>query len=550
MAAETSATTLGGPEQALRDGDFERARSGFEAALAETDTAEAHDGLGRALWWLGDESGALDHRERAYVALRARGEAARAARIALWLSREYLESVGNEPASNGWAARATGLLRDALPGPEHGWLELTLADRALDPSEIRGRGEAALEIARRHDEVDLEASALAVVGRAAVLDGDLESGMTALDEAMTAATAGEVMDPLVFGDICCVVTRACEEAGELGRLMRWNEVVMSFLERHHHAPLIRWCGTCGAEVFLATGDIATAEQCLVETIGGLEATGHRSRCIQPNVKLAELRLLQGRVEEAERLLAGTDDLPESTRPLAALHLAKGEASVAAAILLRELNRIGDTVAAIPLLSLLIEVQVAQGSLDEAGATLHRLSAIVERSAHPRYVGLRELAAGRIARARGDGAARELLSSAVTTLTQVEARLEAARARFELAATVVDEAPEFAIREARAAVDAFETIGATREADAAAALVRDLGGPARTGPKLIGKLSKRELDVLHLLGEGLSNAEIAARLYISTKTAGNHVSNVLAKLGVRNRAEAAALAVRGGLQPVE
>jgi DNA-binding NarL/FixJ family response regulator len=284
-------------------------------------------------------------------------------------------------------------------------------------------------------------------------------------------------------------------------------------------------------------------------MGGLEATGHRSRCIQPNVKLAELRLLQGRIEEAERLLAGTDDLPEATRPLAALHLAKGEASVAAAILLRELNRIGDTVAAIPLLSLLVEVQVAQGSLDEAGATLHRLSAIVERSAHPRYVGLRDLAAGRIARARGDGAARELLSSAVTTLTQVEARLEAARARFELAATLVDEAPGFATREARAALDAFEAIGASREADAAAAFVRDLGGPARTGPKLIGTLSKRELEVLRLLAEGLSNAEIAARLYISTKTAGNHVSNVLAKLGVRNRAEAAALAARGGREPV-
>jgi len=51
------------------------------------------------------------------------------------------------------------------------------------------------------------------------------------------------------------------------------------------------------------------------------------------------------------------------------------------------------------------------------------------------------------------------------------------------------------------------------------------------------------EVLALLGEGLTNAEIAARLYISTKTAGHHVSNILFKLGVRNRTEAGAVARR-------
>jgi DNA-binding NarL/FixJ family response regulator len=80
-------------------------------------------------------------------------------------------------------------------------------------------------------------------------------------------------------------------------------------------------------------------------------------------------------------------------------------------------------------------------------------------------------------------------------------------------------------------------------------VRTLGGPARTGPKDVGALTQREVEVLRLLGEGLSNAEIAARLFISTKTAGHHVSNVLAKLHLRSRQEAAAYAVRGlGTEP--
>jgi DNA-binding NarL/FixJ family response regulator len=68
--------------------------------------------------------------------------------------------------------------------------------------------------------------------------------------------------------------------------------------------------------------------------------------------------------------------------------------------------------------------------------------------------------------------------------------------------------------------------------------------ARTGPKGVGALTKREREVLSLLAEGLSNAEIAERLYVSRKTVQHHVAHILSKLGVRSRAEAAAEAVRG------
>jgi DNA-binding CsgD family transcriptional regulator len=543
--ATNASTGLGAAHDALASGDWDRARDAFTSALAEEESPDAHDGLGRALWWLGDLDGALDHRERAYTAFRKRGDAGEAARIALWLAREYLEAVGNEPASSGWVARAEGLLRKGQPTTEHGWLALTLADRAIDPAAVRSHANTAIEIARREAEPDLEASALAMAGRASILVGDVEGGMKELDEAMIAATSGEVLDPLVFGDICCIVTKACEVAGELDRLMRWNDVIVSFLERNHHAPLMQFCGTCGAEAFLAKGDLGTAEACLIEAIRGLEQGGHRSRCIPPNVKLAELRVLQGRVEEAERLLAGHEDLPEAIRATVGIHRTKGEHAVATALLLRRLNHVRDTLMAVPLLSLLVEVQIERGSVSEAAESAERLAAFAASAESPRVKGVASLAMGRVMRARGDADAASHLEVALETFRHIDAPLEAARTRFELAEAHRDSAPDVAARDARLALEAFERIGATHEADAAAALIRELGGPARTGPKRVGVLTARESEVLGLLGEGLSNPEIAARLFISTKTAGNHVSNILAKLHLRSRQEAAAYAVRSG-----
>jgi DNA-binding NarL/FixJ family response regulator len=539
--ATTDLVALG--EAALVSGDWDGARQAFEAVAASRATAEAWDGLGRAVWWLGDVDRAIEYRERAYAAFRKRGEAAHAATVALWLAREYLEAVGNEPASNGWVARAEGLIRDREEGPEHGWLELTRGSRAAAPVAMHRHAEAALRISRRLAAVDVEASALALVGRALLLDGEVEPGVAALDEAMTAITSGEVSDPLVFGDVCCVVTLACEESGELERLMRWNEVVETYLSRHLHGPLLSFCGTCGAEFFQAKGDMEMAERCLVDALNALQGTGHRSRCIHPAAKLAEIRVFQGRIEEAERLLAGLEDLPESLHGSVAVHRARKEYAVAAALLLRRLNRMAETVAAVPLLATLAAVQLEQGDLDGAGATVKRLDAIAARTGHPRVAATAALAGGRVALAGSDPAVRALLERSLEGFLRLEMPTDAARARLELARALRHEAPEVAAREAKVALETFERLGAVRESDEAAALVRELGGPARTGPKGLGLLSKREAEVLRLLGEGLTNAEIAARLFISTKTAGNHVSSILSKLHLRSRQEAAAYAVR-------
>jgi len=61
-----------------------------------------------------------------------------------------------------------------------------------------------------------------------------------------------------------------------------------------------------------------------------------------------------------------------------------------------------------------------------------------------------------------------------------------------------------------------------------------------------QLTRRQLEILELLQPGVTNADIGARLFITEKTAGHHVSAILAKLGARSRAEAAAIARKMGI----
>jgi len=73
-----------------------------------------------------------------------------------------------------------------------------------------------------------------------------------------------------------------------------------------------------------------------------------------------------------------------------------------------------------------------------------------------------------------------------------------------------------------------------------------GGPDSEAAALARQLTGRELDVLALLGEGLSNAEIADRLFLGTGTVKDHISAILGKLGATNRVQAAVIAHRAGL----
>jgi DNA-binding NarL/FixJ family response regulator len=261
-------------------------------------------------------------------------------------------------------------------------------------------------------------------------------------------------------------------------------------------------------------------------------------------RLADLRTRQGRVEEAEQLLAGSTPDAETAYPLAAVHLARGEPTMAVEALDRGLAQLPEASAATgPLLALLVDAHLAAGQVEAAAVTATRLSSTAGRHCTSYLTALAALAQGSVQVATGVSDARGCLREALAGFADAEMPLELARTRLALARALAAERPKVALAEARAALAEFERLRAARHVDAAAALLGSLGVRTSTAMHSDGLLTNREAEVLELLGRGLSNPEISDRLFISRKTVEHHVGNILAKLGLRSRAEAAAYATR-------
>jgi DNA-binding NarL/FixJ family response regulator len=159
-------------------------------------------------------------------------------------------------------------------------------------------------------------------------------------------------------------------------------------------------------------------------------------------------------------------------------------------------------------------------------------------------------AAEAARVRGESSVAAW-REAVDAWRPVGQRVRLAYALFRLAEALVAAGDrDEAATAAGEALELAEASGARPLAEEAEALVRRarLGaaaGAAPVDPDPYG-LTEREIDVLRLVAAGSSNAEIGAALFISPKTASVHVSNILGKLGVTRRGEAAAIAHRLGL----
>jgi LuxR family maltose regulon positive regulatory protein len=171
---------------ALAGGGWVEARACFEQALGCSNSAEAWDGLSWACWWLEDGTAAIQAREHAYRRYKDAGKRPAAARMAIWLAYDHLDFRGEEAVTQGWLRRATRILDDLDPAPEHGWLAALEAQFALEAGELAEAvriGARVRQLGRDLGITDLEMLGLATEGLALVTEGELKEGMGRLDEA-------------------------------------------------------------------------------------------------------------------------------------------------------------------------------------------------------------------------------------------------------------------------------------------------------------------------------------------------------------------------------
>jgi DNA-binding CsgD family transcriptional regulator len=536
---------LGGSVQVTSEVDPRLATPPPSAAAEEP--VSAHAQLGGLCFADDDFEGARRHWEEAFRELRATGNHRGAVRVAADLAGLHVSIWGNRSVGGGWIDRGRRLLRGIGRCVEEGYLALAvLGCDQPDVERLEQAAELALSLSIEFSDPVLEVRALAESGFALVVQGSLVEGFARLDEALTAVTAGDVEDVGTAAKCFCAMLSACDRAGELARAREWTAVVEAFVTAHEKRPRIlhTHCRGVYGSLLSSVGRWSDAEQALMEALSpeASQALNHRA---ESAARLADLRIRQGRLDEAERLLSEYEDCTACCESLARLHLARDEAHLAVAVIERGLEElVGDRVRGGPLLALLVEAHLGAQRVDAAVHVARELSAIAEEVDSPMLGVEAALAEAKVARARGDTPrAMKLLGDIHRDLADADRPMVVGLVHLERArvwSCVPD--PARVVSEARAALAIFERLGAVPDADRAAALLRSAGdrGRSRRPGRHDSTLSPREGEVLDLLRQGLTNAEIANRLYISPKTAEHHVSAVLTKLGVRSRAEAVAL----------
>ncbi len=535
-----AASSLEAGQAALQQGAWQKARAEFEAALAEQETPDALLGLGMAAAAQLDGATALDTHERGYRLARELGDDRRASRLALELAVDCLSFRGPAEAS-GWLERASHLLEDLSLGMEHGMLTYLRASFALsgahDPTTARALTAEGLTIAREIDFLPGEMLFLALDGLVLVASGDVAEGMRHLDEATTAAMAGEVQDARFVELICCHLIDACKRVRDFDRAQEWCRRVEEIATRLGDAEIFTRCRNYYGEVLVWRGDWNEAERALAAASRDLTKAGRDPS--DSLVRLAELRRRQRRFEEAEALLAKAQGHSAASIVAAALALERGDTHRAADEVERYLRRVGveDRLLRVPALELLVRARLALGRTREALRAAEELAQIADSVGTAPLRGAALLARGRCEADARSELALAMLEDAADLLRENGVHAEAAVARLELAAALRRLGREEDARDAETA--------ANRE-------LADLGvvGPARAEARRRREArTRRELDVLRLLAQGRSNEEIAAELVLSVRTVESHVASIYAKIGVSGRtarAGATAYALANGL----
>jgi DNA-binding CsgD family transcriptional regulator len=490
----------------------------------------------------GRDERALDAFERLHQLRLDAGEDRRAARAAFWLALRAM-TLGEKARASGWLGRAERLVDpNGQDCAECGYLRLPHISRLTAAGDYAEAQSVATEVATigdRFKDADLSALGRDFQGRAMIRRDQLAEGLRCFDEAMLAATGGQ-LSPVVTGLVYCDAIAACQQTHALDRAREWTMALSGWCEAQ--PQLVPFAATClvhRSEVMQLGGAWAEAfEEARRASIRLSHARGGDAG--HAAYQEGEIHRLRGELSDAEQAYTLASERGRDPHPgLALLRVAQGRIDVAAAASRRVLSETSDPLKRTRFLPAHVEIMLAASDLDEARRASSELNALAERFGMELLIAMAQHARGALALAEGDarGAidplrhARDVWQRAGAPYVSARIRLLMARAFQVLGDT------DGVALEVDAARKVFVQLGAAPDV----AAIEGMAAAAPTRPTPAHGLSARELEVLLLVASGKTNKAIANALFLSEKTVDRHVSNVFVKLDVSTRAAATAWA---------
>lgn len=451
--------------------------------------------LATAAWWAGRPDDATEPLERAFSAYVSAGRPTDAARVGMSLAyqafRRQLPSIGS-----GWLARVERLLASEPESGAHARLAVFHVFGALTEGHIEtamALADTTMDLARRHDEPDVLFLAMSFKGLTLVLTGDWQHGLELIDEAATAAAAGQ-LDLRIASDIYCNTIFACRTAGDFRRAGQWVEEAERWMRGRAVGGYPGICRVHRAELKMLRGHWPEAEQEAREACDELRRFGLLDGVGVANYMIGEVRLRIGDLDGASEAFERAYEHGHTAQPgMSLLLLARGQTEEAARSIARALAVPGgpseriDRATRAQLLPAQIDIALAGRDFETAERAVAELESIATAFDQPVFeagalTGRGELLLGE---ARPSEAS-PLLGRSWRLWQETDLPYESARARLRYAEAVAAEGDEVAARmDLRAARAVFERLGARRDVRRVDALLGgDAAGSARPPQRLL------------------------------------------------------------------
>ncbi|MEV6386053.1 AAA family ATPase [Streptomyces sp. NPDC051773] len=539
----------------------------------------------------------LDLMAEAAVAGRLCGERERAMRI----TRRALDLLadGGDPLRTAWFWVQRSLLTEGLARGD-GWKELATAQdlvRGLPPSEVHAEvlsrvagwsmlhapgpdalsdAQRAVDYARMVGAEDIELNARLTLGGLMVDAGDVDTGIAVMEEVRRRAL--ERGPAAVVGRSYVNLPSCLEGIGRSQEAVRLLKEGIDITRRRGLLESEAWVWGNLAESLLSLGrwDEALEAVTMAQKVASSQKSRGLSTLIQASIALArgDIAEARGHLAAARAHYGHHNPMPQNDLPLSFLALGIAAAEDRLMDARAELARVLDTGFSVgtqryawPLLLTAATAEADARTLPAAGPgraeTLDRIFTVARKltTGSPIWLAHERWVRAELQRAEGR-TDPDTWSDVVNAFEPLERPYDLARVRHRLAEALLaagtdDEARDRATELLRLAAAVADHLGARPLVDEVALLARRARltlsrapepAPTAADPVAALGLTDREDDVLRLVAAGRTNRQIAEELFISPKTASVHVSNILAKLGVSSRGEAAAVAHRVGLAP--